>query len=300
MENNNLLTSGMCCRAGEIGFTSRAKIYPNGITITAANRAIFRYPGWEADRPKRSGSTYQEIPEDVRAKNNLIRSQRRAASNLRDFALSNDWKYFVTFTLDQSRVDRYDVSAMTKRLNRWLDNRVRRNGLKYIIVPELHKDGALHYHGLINDSIEAADSGTISIPGNKKPKKPRSQKQRMEMIANGGHVVYNLPDWSFGFSTAIELYGEKLAAIRYVCKYITKAPEKIGGRWFYHSSNLEKPQVLLGYQEIDSLEEQAYSQLLESGVPESEIPGRLNRMYSEINSINVTLFTYSEFWEDDK
>lgn len=281
---------------GEIGYTSRAKIYPNGISITSANRAIFRMPGWESDKPKKSNSKPRDIPQDIRDRDNLQRAQRRAASNLRDFALSNDWKYFVTFTLDQSRVDRYNVADMTRRLNTWLDNRVRRKGLKYIIVPELHKDGALHYHGLINDCLPATDSGTISRPGDKKPRKPRSKKQRDEWISAGGHVVYNLPDWSYGYSTAIELYGEKIAAVRYVCKYITKAPEKIGGRWFYHSSNLARPEILYGYQEIDSLEADAVEQLRREGVAEEQIAERVGRMYSQVESINLTLFTRSEYW----
>lgn len=296
MSERNLLTSGMCNLEGEIGYTSRAKIYPDGISITAANRAIFRLPGWESDRPKKS-SGYRDIPQDIRDRDNLQRAQRRAASNLRDFALANDWKYFVTFTLDRSKVDRYDVKAMTMRLNAWLDNRVRRKGLRYIIVPELHKDGALHYHGLVNDCLPATDSGTISMPGSKKPRKPRSKKQREEMLEAGGHIVYNLPDWTYGYSTAIELYGEKLAAVRYVCKYITKAPEKIGGRWFYHSSNLNKPEIMYGYQEIDSLVDDAIIHLRESGLTDDEIASRISRMYSQVDSINLTLFTRTEFWE---
>lgn len=299
-KSDNLLTSGQCCLAGEIGYSSRMKLYPDGITVTAANRAIFRLPGWEADRPQRtSGGGGSCVPPEVRARDNLRRAQRRAASQLRDYALCNEWKYFVTFTLDAARVDRYDVGAMTRRLNRWLDNRVRRDSLRYIIVPELHQDGALHYHGLINDALPVVDSGTISRPGDKRPHKPRSKRQRAEWLEAGGHVVYNLPDWGYGYSTAIELYGERLAAIRYVCKYITKAHGKVAGRWYYHSRNLAAPEVIYGYQEIDSLVDDAVEQLRHDGVPEADIPARIGRMYSQIDGIGVTLFTRSEFWEED-
>lgn len=296
----NVLTSGQCCIEGEIGYSSRLKQYPNGYCMTAASRNIFRLPGWEADRKRKTGGGGQDISPEVRARDNLRRSQQRAASALRDLALSNDWQYFVTFTLSADRVDRYDVQSMTRKLNRWLDNRVRRNGLRYIIVPELHKDGALHYHGLINDALPVTDSGTISRPGDKKPRKPRSKRQREEWLSDGGHVVYNLPDWEYGYSTAIELYGERLAAVRYVCKYITKAPEKIAGRWYYHSSNLDKPRILYGYQDITGLEEYIAGELRERGLSEADIAARIGRMYSQIEAINVTLLTYMDVWEDDK
>lgn len=296
MEKRDILPSTIHRMGGEIGHTSRAKIYPNGYSITSANRPIFRRPGWESEQPKKPTSGKRTIPQDVRDRDNLRRSQRRAATNLRDFALSNDWDYFVTFTLDRTRVDRYNVEDMTKRLNTWLDNRVRRRGLRYIIVPELHRDGALHYHGLINDALPVTDSGTISLPGDKRPRKPRSKKQRAEWLAAGGHVVYNLPDWSYGYSTAIELYGERIAAIRYVCKYITKADQKIGGRWFYHSSNLARPEILYGDHEIDALEAEAVEQLRRDGLTDDQIRARVGQMYSTVDSINLTLFTMSEYW----
>lgn len=125
--------------------------------------------------PVRSGSRRDDIPDEVRAKDNADRSRRRAAAAMRDLALSNDWKYFVTFTLDRQKIDRYDAKAVTRKLNQWLDNRVRRKGLRYLIVPELHKDGALHYHGLVNDCLPVEDSGTISRPGDKKPGNPEAR-----------------------------------------------------------------------------------------------------------------------------
>lgn len=296
----NVLTSGQCCLAGEIGYSSRLKQYPDGYCLTAASRNIFRLPGWEADQPeKHSGGYRADIPPEVRAQNNLQRSQRRAATALRDLALSNDWQYFVTFTLSADKVNRYDVPSMTRKLNQWLDNRVRRKGLKYIIVPELHKDGALHYHGLINDCLPAVDSGTISRPGDSKPRKPRSKRQREEWLADGGHVVYNLPDWGYGFSTAIQLYGDKLAAVRYVCKYITKAPKKIAGRWYYHSNNLQQPRVIWGNLDIDGLEAYIADELRNRGLSDDDIAARIGRMYSQIEPINVTLLTYMDIWEDD-
>lgn len=147
---------------------------------------------------------------------------RRARAQLRDIALCTPFRYFVTLTLDQTKVDRYDVEVITKRLNTWLDNRVRRKGLAYVLVPERHKDGAIHFHGFFNDVLKTVDSGHTD------PK---------------GHPIFNLPDWDFGFTTAIELYGDYHAAVAYVCKYIGKQTEKIGGRWYYSGGQLSRPEV---------------------------------------------------------
>lgn len=182
------------------------------------------------------------------------RSVRRARKAVKDIARSNDWTYFVTLTLDPAKVNRYSFPEVWKHLRHWLGNCVRRKGLTYLLVLEHHKDGALHAHGFFNDALEAVDSGTMSIPGRKAPVKVRSEAQKAAFERMGGHTVYNLPDWGWGFSTAIKLYGERDAAINYICKYIGKelsgtdgieagTPEKIGGRWYYSGGALQRPTV---------------------------------------------------------
>lgn len=245
----------------------RLKLYPDGTReFTVSDRAIFREVGWEVDKlhglddgfrwwddfeatPIVEKSIYQmeraEAVEFERKSANLERAKRRARVNVSDIALSNDFSYFVTLTLDAEKVNRYDVKEVTSKLNNWLDNRVRRDGLRYVLVAERHKDGAIHFHGFFNDALEAVDSGTVSLVGGGKPRKPRSKAQRAQWLAEGGHVVFNLPAWSLGFTTAIELYGEKRAAVGYVCKYISKSQEKIGGRWYYSGGALERPSVEL-------------------------------------------------------
>lgn len=147
---------------------------------------------------------------------------RRARAQVKDLALCTPFKWFVTLTLDKTKVDRYDMAAITKKLNNWLDNNVRRKGLAYVLVPERHKDGAVHFHGFFNDALAVVDSGHVD---------------------REGHKVYNLPGWSLGFTTAIELYGDYHKAVAYVCKYIGKDTEKIGGRWYYSGGKLGRPEV---------------------------------------------------------
>ena len=236
----------------------RVKRYPCApelFEIMACSEPIFRPEGglesrdrafWAGDAPAASHGPQKAAkrPHAVAdAAANRERSMRRAASQMRDICLSTPFRYFVTLTLDPAKIDRYDMEALTKVLNRWADNRVRRNGLAYVLVPERHKDGAIHLHGFFTESVPLLDSGTIKLPGAKRPRRPRDAKQRAEWEAAGAKPVYNIPGWTLGFSTAIPLGGAYEAAVAYCCKYVRKAAEKIGGRWFYRGGKLGKPVV---------------------------------------------------------
>lgn len=201
---------------------------------------------------------------DSPSEESTVRSIRRARARIRELCLANKFDMFCTLTLDAERIDRYDVSVIVRKMGQWADNQVRRHGLKYCLVPELHKDGAVHFHGFLRwpDGGGFVDSGTIRLPGkkNKKPRRPRTAAQREAWLAAGGQIVYNIPAWPYGFSAAITLYGEYDAAVGYVAKYIGKGmdgdaesgvaadcdadiiPGKIGGRWYYSGGALLEPQ----------------------------------------------------------
>lgn len=150
----------------------------------------------------------------------MERSMRRAKAKLRRLALANDFEYFVTLTLDPAKIDRYDSKAVISALGRWADNMVRRHGLRYILVPERHKDGALHFHGFMaGRGLKAEDSG----------------------VEWDGRPVYNLPQWTLGFTTAQRLYGDYHAAVGYCCKYIGKQGDRPAGRWYYSGGALKEP-----------------------------------------------------------
>ena len=173
----------------------------------------------------------------------IDRSMRRARAKVRRLALANDFRWFVTLTLDPQKVNSKEPADVVRKLNAWCSNMVQRNGLRYILVPEYHKKGGIHFHGFFSDSLQAVDSGTIKPPQGGKPRRPRSAAQRAEWLQNGGQIVYNLPGWTLGFTTAMELYGEYPAAVAYVCKYIGKEGEKPAGRWYYSGGNLVEASV---------------------------------------------------------
>lgn len=231
--------SSLRAQKDDVFFPFKREEFPDGFVVeTAADRAIFRSEPLE---PVPREAAYNR----TQSTQNIQRSARRAKSKLRSLAHCAPLEYFVTFTLDKNNVDRYDFSQIVRKFNTWADNNVRRRGLVYIIVPERHKDGAIHFHGLINDALEMTDSGTVRLVSSKRPRKPRSRKERERWLADGGQVVYNCGRWTLGFSTAIRLYGDRSRAISYVCKYIGKQVDdgKVGGRWYYHGGHFDAPVV---------------------------------------------------------
>ena len=263
-------------RFASIGGNAIVYTYPSGdVDILCAAERIFRPSGWEAaeDFSRRGRNGHAPAKREKGKKSageDRLRSMRRARAKLRRLALSNEFDWFVTLTLDKERVDRYDPKAIMQRMNRWLDNMVRRHGLRYVLVPERHKDGAFHFHGFFaGHGLQAMDSGTISLPGGGSPRRPADEAQRAEWLALGGHVVYNLPQWDLGFTTAIALYGTYSAAVGYVCKYIGKQDgERPMGRWYYSGGDLKDPPR--EYADLD------YRDLLEEYAGEAveiEIPG---------------------------
>ena len=158
----------MPLRAQEARAFCRVKRYPcapESFEVMACSEPVFRpVAGLEArERAFWAGDAAVPRPRPQKAAKrpsaaadaaaNMERSMRRAATQMRDICLSTPFRYFVTLTLDPAKIDRHDMEALTKVINRWADNRVRRNGLAYVLVPERHKDGAIHLHGFINESL---------------------------------------------------------------------------------------------------------------------------------------------------
>lgn len=225
--------------------------YPDGSEdVLCCTSPIFREPGWECAFGMDEARA-QPAPRVAGKKSegtDMERSMRRARAKLRRIALANGFDYFVTLTLDPAKIDRYDGAAVTKALGRWADNMVRRHGLRYILVPEQHRDGAFHFHGFMaGNGLTAVDSG----------------------VKWDGEPVYNLPQWGFGFSTAQHLRGDYHAAVGYCCKYIGKqGGERPLGRWYYSGGALREPR-----KEYADLDYRECQKVYEGKSVEFDIPG---------------------------
>ena len=183
-----------------------AKCYPDGLQkVTVFNLPVYNPDGLYTKRKSRLDySKSKGITRDD--------SIKRGIDKIFDIAILNDFDYFITFTLDKKKIDRYDYSLICKKLKVWLSKAVQRQGAKYLIVPELHDDGAVHFHGLISGNFNLVDSG---------------------LVTKKGQAIYNLKNWDFGFTTCIPLDGNKVATAKYICKYITKDTKPILGNLYY-------------------------------------------------------------------
>ena len=234
-------------------FNSRIKYYPtvNGdrraAELCTFSQPIFNPHHLENDVGK-SKRVAEEDLEEVNECSLSDASLRRARKRVFDLAACNyDCNMMLTLTLNGEDFPRDDWNAIVHRLNVWLDNMVRRHGMKYIFVPELHKDGkSIHFHGFVNEGALTLERAT-----NAKTGKPLFQK---------GRAVYNCVNWKYGFTTAVRLGGtdvDRLNTAKYILKYITKAVEasgKIGGRYYLHGGKLAEPSYEYFNADFDEVE----------------------------------------------
>lgn len=243
----------------DISSNGRIKYLPdeNGIfkpyELLCFNKNTFKASGWEATYKKRKKAkpcNYDFFEENVSQNlENRRKSYSRAKNKLFDILMSTVcFDSFVTLTLDSEKIARDDYSVIIKKLGTWLDNRVRRNSLTYVLVPEFHSDKkSVHFHGLINSSAVKLERATNPHNGNL-------------LCDKSGREIYNILDYPFGFSTLIHLSGEnaRINTAKYCYKYITKTGgEKVGGRYYLSGGSLGSPVydfVVCDYEELDAPE----------------------------------------------
>lgn len=219
-----------CATSNDISSNARLKLYPEFVLTQVANSDIFIETGWES-RSKRG----YDVPKKGHGKNkerSIEVSRIRAKSAVRDIALCNRFQFFFTGTLSPDVVDRYDSKEVYRKISNFLRNSVKRKGFQYVIVPELHKDGAIHFHGLCN-------LGAMRIVRAKSAK-------GFELSTNKGQPIYNLVDWTLGWSTCIPIDEHYEKTCNYVSKYISKGGTKIFGKWYLSSRNVKKrPDIIV-------------------------------------------------------
>ena len=148
---------------------------------------------------------------------------RRTRRTIQDYVHCNDFNLFITFTFSPKKVNRYDLDMCYIKMQSWLERQRRKSrDFRYLIVPEKHKDGAIHFHALVADS-------------------PFSMK-KTNVIQNNRRV-YNVTSFRYGFTNAQHVDNDdKQKVANYIAKYITKDMVLISNRKRYWSSrNLRKP-----------------------------------------------------------
>lgn len=231
---------------------AKVKILPNGqVKVTAFKRGVYREKGFEKieyysfceeQKKSRPVGTYEaeklrklaekellQIADDKPRADNL----KRAKDKVFEIASANKWDWMITLTLDKEKIDRYNPEEVQKLVSKWFDNNVQRRGLKYLIVPEEHEDGAIHFHGLCNDVLDFVFAERYKIKGKKKPVALSTlKKYGYNPTDENVQEVFNIKNFPYGFTTALKLDDNVMAVSLYMTKYITKDLKKIFGSYY--------------------------------------------------------------------
>lgn len=188
------------------------------------------------------------------ARDNRISQQKslaRTINKIFDYANAMDWDWFITFTFSSEKVDRYDFDSVSKCMSKWLNNMKQRycSEMLYLVVPELHKDGAWHFHGLFKNCEGLNFQEAVNNNKN-------SKFYKCSLIRKG-QQVYNALRFKLGFTDCTKIKDSKRAS-SYITKYITKdviikTPHK---RRYWCSKNLTLPKekiLLANYSDFDEL-----------------------------------------------
>ena len=169
-----------------------------------------------------------------------LESLSRTKRIIFEYAMCNDWDYFCTFTLSKENGDRFDLSKFSKKFRVFINNYNRKldNNIKYLLIPEKHKNGAWHMHGLISGLLDS-DIKQFQL-SDKLPMYLRSKIKQGEFV--GSWVSYAR---KFGFND-IEFVRDHEKVSGYITKYITKdmlnSADYIGQHLYYSSHGLNKAQ----------------------------------------------------------
>lgn len=177
-------------------------------------------------------------PDGGKSENNII----RARTAVRELILCNEWQLFGTFTLDASKYDRHNLPRWRSDFSQFLRDQRKKwhMDVKFLLIPEHHKNGAWHMHGVF---------GGLSVPAIR----PFSADERLpaDMLAKirSGEVLSDWPDYrrKFGF-VSFSGIRDRARCAGYVTKYVSKdlggRGAELGAHLYYASQGLARASVI--------------------------------------------------------
>lgn len=172
----------------------------------------------------------------------LYKSLYRTRSKIFDYANSNKWEWFVTFTFDSEKVDRFNYLEISKKFSKWLTNMRFQYcpDMKYLVVPELHKNGAYHFHGLFSDCVSLDFS--CAVDNREFLKSGKINRNFGKDFKINGEQIYNIKKYKLGFSYCMKVRDTKKIS-NYIVKYITKefVSSVKNRKRYWNSQNLQLP-----------------------------------------------------------
>jgi len=118
-------------------------------------------------------------------------------------------------------------------LQAWLKYQREKYGkFDYLFIPELHKSGRIHFHGV---------TGRLTPPL-VEARYPKSKR----LIKKKGIQIYNAENWQNGYNTVSKIQNKEKSA-NYITKYITKEliemPSAFNQARYFVSRGLKQPEI---------------------------------------------------------
>lgn len=175
---------------------------------------------------------------DIKLSNNVVRAKMKVF----EYSMCNTFDDFVTLTLNQEKYDRHNLSKYIKDLGQFIRN-YRRDynvNIQYLLIPEQHKNGAWHMHGLFKG---------IPLEHLTKFKVTDNIPQKLKNLILAGRYIYNWQAYGvkFGWVTVEKIISQERVS-KYITKYIKKSFDMGQGvteknkRLYYPSKGLLLPE----------------------------------------------------------
>ncbi len=215
------------------------KVYPDMIKVVIYHNS-YKLPS--------SRSVPKHVAKETKRQDSIHRSLRRTKATIKDIMLSNKFDLWCTFTYNcrscypkctnnpctclPSACKRFDINYTRRVLTNWFRNQKKHSpNLRYLAVPEFHKNGAIHFHCLLSGF-----NGRLKDSGKR---------------TKNGQTIYNASGYYSGYTefvkigdlTADESKADQYNRVAsYLTKYVTKDMPLIHGRRrFLVSRELERP-----------------------------------------------------------
>lgn len=208
-----------------ISLNSRTtELYDHNVTILTIEGNYARVVRMAALRKKGYEKQTEKIKREDCNTEKLASSISRSKKMVRQYGRCNPWDWFVTLTFDPQKYNRFDFETIQKALAKFINNYNQRkknpaHKVRYLLIPEMHEDGAWHLHGFF-DGIDPNDL----------------------VINENGYIEWKQYRKKFGFISMSKIK-DLDKATGYIMKYISKDMARtvtdLGAHLYYASQGLE-------------------------------------------------------------
>ena len=206
--------------------------------------------------------------------NKLDSNFSRARSMVLQYALCNKWDFFFTGTLNPDKWTRDSLSPFMVTLSQWVRDMRKSYGWKFdvLLVPEHHKDGSWHVHGLIAGLPSFAYGRFVQLDLREVG---LGWLYPLKLVKGDFYNWYDFAD-KFGFCSLAPVR-DPVATAFYITKYISKDLSQragdVGQHLYFHSRPLKQAckasDVYIYNHELDRLCECDYD-FCKTGMVEDE------------------------------